>query len=229
MILEISSWIFFDKTSVPEFNSIFTVMKSQVKIDATTQLTVDRILLLAETNYHDMKERGMWNTPTAARGLLTCWNCNEEGHSAKACTKPKNESNIQLNKEKFEKDKSNRNQGGRGDGRSGRGGRGRGRGSGRGKGRSSGRHTSPDKTPLDIMKTPPMKKGLTTMNIGGTTHYWCHKCSCWNTDHLTADHPANSAATNQETTVPSTPKSTNVGIVSSSFRDTIFNGTRGSN
>ena len=25
----------------------------------------------------------MWNAPTQVRGLITCWNCNEEGHSAR--------------------------------------------------------------------------------------------------------------------------------------------------
>lgn len=219
----------FDKSSVPEFNNIFTVMKSQLKIDTTMQLTVERILVLAETNYHDMKERGIWNAPIAAHGLLTCWNCNEEGHSAKSCSKPKNEANIKSNKEKFEKNKFDRNQGGRGESRSGRGRSGRGYGKGRGRG--SGRHSShdKDKTPTDIMKTPPMRKGLTTMNIGGTTHYWCHKCSCWNTSHLTTDHPTDSGTTTKSETTNTTSKATNIGTVSASFRDTIFNGTRGSN
>ena len=218
----------FEKTSVPEFNNIFTVMKSQAKIDVTTQLTVDRILLLAETNYHDMKERGIWNAPVTVRGLITCWNCNEEGHSARNCSKPKNEANIKSNKEKFDNTKG---QGGRGSGRGGRGGRGRGRG--RSGGRGGGRFSqgSSDKTPTDIMKTPPLKKGMTTMNVGGTTHYWCHKCGCWNTDHGTSEHPTDGATKSTETTTNSctTPKATNVGSVSASFRETIFNGTRGSN
>ena len=224
----------FTKTSVPDFNSIFSVLNSQMKIDNTFQLTIERILNLAETNYMDMKERGVWNAPTQVRGLITCWNCNEEGHSAKKCPKPRNEKNVNDNKAKFDQAKGERTSTGRGGGR---GGRGRGRnsysGRGRGGGRSGGPNTEEGKGPIDIMKTPPMRKGMTVMNINGTTHYWCHKCSCWNTNHGTADHPETSSTstpTTSETTtkVPST-KQTNLGTVSSSFRDTIFQGTRGAN
>ena len=219
----------FEKTSVPEFNSIFLVLKSQVKIDTMMNITVERILTLAEDNYHDMKERGIWNTPTVHRGFITCWNCNEEGHSAKKCPKPRNEKNVSENKTKFDQAKKNsgdRDSYGRSGGRSGRGGRGRGRfyGRSRGEGRSSGPNEEV-KGPVDIMKTPPMRKGMTVMNIGGTTHYWCHKCGCWNTTHTTTDHPVEKAST-------VTPKQANVGNAvntTSSFKETIFQGTRHGN
>jgi hypothetical protein len=49
----------FSKTSVSDFNTLFTVLSSQVKIDPTTTMTTERILQLAENNYQDMKERGV--------------------------------------------------------------------------------------------------------------------------------------------------------------------------
>jgi Zinc knuckle len=207
-------------------------LKSQAKIDTMIQITVERILTLAEDNYLDMKERGIWNTPTVARGLITCWNCNEEGHSAKKCPKPRNEKNVNDNKAKFDQAKGERTSTGRGGGRGGRGGRGRGRnsygGRGRGGGRSGGPNTEEVKGPVDIMKTPPMRKGMTVMNIGGTTHYWCHKCSCWNVDHGTTDHPIDTqSSTTQATTKQS--HTANAANANSSFRETIFQGTRGSN
>lgn len=193
--------------------------------------TVDRVLSLAESNYHDMKERGIWNAPTQVRGLITCWNCNEEGHSAKECALPKNETNIKQNQDKFNQAKANRRGYSRGGGR---GGRGRGRDSSGRSGRSGGRGSSTSgrgsstNEPKDIMKMPPMKKGLTTMNIGGVTHFWCHKCTCWNTDHGTSTHP-NDDTTPAVSTTATTAKQSNVTSVSGSFRDTMFQGTRSLN
>jgi hypothetical protein len=125
-----------------------------------------------------------------ARGLLTCWNSDEEGHSANKRPKEKNPEKFKSNKEKFDQAKAQ--------GRGGRGGRGgcggRGRSGGRG-GRGRGTSTTSNKELVDIFKTPPTKKGMVTMNVNGETYYWCHKCQAWNKNHLTSDHSKTTAAT----------------------------------
>jgi hypothetical protein len=94
------------------------------------------------------------------------------------------------------------------------------------------------------MLTPPLKKGMTVRNIGGTQHFWCHHCHRWNPDHPTATHdktktynytPVATKTGQQEpsglqvsphTTFIQPPHAMFAGA-QASFRETIFNGTRG--
>jgi Zinc knuckle len=210
----------FSKTSNKEFNDTFTTLRSNWRIgrgnnpNADNDTDVEDILEIAQATYHDLLECGEWNAPTT-HNFLTCWNCNEEGHAANKCPKPKDENKMKENREKFMKNKEK-------DGREG--GRGRGRGRGRGKGRGfgrGGRANKSEKPKTDEMEIPPTKKGMTTRYIAGQEHFWCHKCQRWNTSHLTANHAASVAPA--PAPAPAATPSVNT------FRETIFQGTRGTN
>jgi uncharacterized membrane protein YgcG len=216
----------FKKTSVPEFNDIFNVLTSNIRLNSNYDVSIEKVLETAEATYHEMKERGIWNAPTQARGLVTCWNCSEEGHSAHDCPKPRNEETIKKNRDKFDGGRGS-GRGGRSGGRSGRGrGYGRGRGGGRG-GNGRGSSSNMEQLQKDPLKTPPTKKGLTTLDFNGVRHIWCHKCGGWNTNHLTNAHPDHAARTTtaSSTTPATTTQATNVAAMSGSFRETIFHGT----
>ena len=86
----------FQMTSISDFNDIFKVLKINMKLDASAEKPdPEEIIKIAETNYREMKEGGLWTgvnnqgSTFKARNDRPCWNCGEEGHISCECPKPK--------------------------------------------------------------------------------------------------------------------------------------------
>lgn len=127
----------FQTTSVPDFNAIFAGLERDLMVyegledpQLPDTLTVGRILLLAKNTYDTMIGTGDWSnvkTQGTHSGFnVTCWNCDQPGHTVSKCKEPKHKDHIEQKRAEFRKSRSGQGRG-RGSGR-------RGRGSGRGRG-----------------------------------------------------------------------------------------------
>ena len=100
--------------SVPDFTELFDFLLQAARVNALeldeankgdTLAQVKEIMSKAVDAYHALCTAGKWHVNHKRVSLIVCWNCGEEGHRCDDCTKPKNQSNIEAAKKKWQNSK----------------------------------------------------------------------------------------------------------------------------
>ena len=100
--------------SVPDFTKLFDFLLQAARVNALeldeankgdTLAQVKEIMSKAVDAYHALCTAGKWHVNHKRVSLIVCWNCGEEGHRCDDCTKPKNQSNIEAAKKKWQNSK----------------------------------------------------------------------------------------------------------------------------
>ena len=123
-------------------------------LHGTSLMDNKSLLKLAQSAYNSLSQTNKWtgsNSPGKSAFIATesfeeqCFNCDQKGHRADACPKPKNDKVVKINRSNYfemkkSRDKSsNEARGGPGRGKC----RGRCRGSGKGRDENMGKYTPP--------------------------------------------------------------------------------------
>lgn len=112
-------------TSVQSFNHIFKLEEAEARREADKNggqpvwPSHEQLINLASAVYNRMSHSNKWNAPKAARSRAlpvnpsrppynsndrpapTCWNCGQQGHTVPTCPKPRNQAQIDRNRDQF--------------------------------------------------------------------------------------------------------------------------------
>ena len=150
----------FQTTSVKDFNSLFSAMKIQRRIDQRTlqldRFTPEVIFETAQIAFTEFQEANKWvGFGQDQATFFVCYDCGKEGHYASKCP----------NKTKNNKNKKNK------------------------KGTPPAPSNSPHYNQDDPIFSTPPRDGCKVKSINGRDHFWCHHHQRWNQKHNTKSCP----------------------------------------